>query len=99
HGERCLFVLVGWLLLAPTRFVLAAQPVGSVRPKRVIGISRVWIPRPVDVFRARWTLGPPAVSEHWAGCGNSPARTIDRPTSEQRGGTTHQTVATDVGSA
>lgn len=62
HGERCLFVLVGWLLLAPTRFVLAAQPVGIVRPKRVIGISRVWIPRPVDVFRARWTRGPPVVA-------------------------------------
>lgn len=62
HGERCLFILVGWLLLAPTRFVLAAQPVSIVCPKRLIGISRVWIPRLLEVFRARWTRGPPLVA-------------------------------------
>lgn len=59
HGERCLFTLVGWLLLAPTRFVLATQPVSIVRPKLVQGISRVWIPRPVDASQARSTRGPP----------------------------------------
>lgn len=59
HGERCLFTLVGWLLLTPTRLVLAAQPVSVVRPKIVQSRSRVWIPRPVDASRARSTRGPP----------------------------------------
>lgn len=59
HGERCLVTLVGWLLLAPTRFVLAAEPVSIVRPKLVQRIARVWIPRPIDVSQTRSTRGPP----------------------------------------
>ncbi|WP_022869496.1 hypothetical protein [Yaniella halotolerans] len=59
RGEQCLVTLVGWLLLAPTRLVLATQPVSIARPKRVPSLSWSWLPRPVDISQARSTRGPP----------------------------------------
>jgi len=59
YGERCLMAIVGWLLLAPTRLVLAALPVSIMGPKVIQPISRIWLPSPIDASRACSTRGPP----------------------------------------
>ncbi|HIY85232.1 MAG TPA: hypothetical protein H9822_02135 [Candidatus Yaniella excrementavium] len=62
HGERCIFALVGWVLLAPTRLVLATEPASIAHPKRVPSLAWVWTPQSVDVSQACSTRGPPVIA-------------------------------------
>lgn len=62
HGERSLVTLVAWLLLVPIKLVLASQPRCTARPKSVLPVGRVWIPRPMNIASTRWSRGPPVLA-------------------------------------
>jgi hypothetical protein len=62
YGERSLVRIVSWLMLVPVKLVLAAQLVSFRRPKSLLPVGRVWIPRPMNIAQTRWTRGPPALA-------------------------------------